>query len=103
MEDLRGREWVGHARTRHGAGILELTRRDGVARASWPGSLCDVHTSAAWRVSTEARPTGVGSCLALGVNEENAGFGRVVTAPTNGAAGVVPAVLLYYLCFCGGD
>ncbi len=40
------------------------------------------------------------SCFALAVNEENAGFGRVVTAPTNGAAGVVPAVLLYYLCFC---
>jgi L-serine dehydratase len=37
------------------------------------------------------------------VNEENAGFGRVVTAPTNGAAGVVPAVLLYYLCFCECD
>ena len=43
------------------------------------------------------------SCFALAVNEENAGFGRVVTAPTNGAAGVVPAVLLYYLCFCDGD
>jgi L-serine dehydratase len=43
------------------------------------------------------------SCFALAVNEENAGFGRVVTAPTNGAAGVVPAVLLYYLCFCRGD
>ncbi len=43
------------------------------------------------------------SCFALAVNEENAGFGRVVTAPTNGAAGVVPAVLLYYLCFCQGD
>ncbi|HEX5576194.1 MAG TPA: L-serine ammonia-lyase [Gemmatimonadales bacterium] len=43
------------------------------------------------------------SCFALAVNEENAGFGRVVTAPTNGAAGVVPAVLLYYLCFCAGD
>ena len=42
------------------------------------------------------------SCFALAVNEENAGFGRVVTAPTNGAAGVVPAVLLHYLCFCGG-
>ena len=42
------------------------------------------------------------SCFALAVNEENAGFGRVVTAPTNGAAGVVPAVLLYYLCFCKG-
>ncbi len=43
------------------------------------------------------------SCFALAVNEENAGFGRVVTAPTNGAAGVVPAVLLYYLCFCKCD
>jgi L-serine dehydratase len=43
------------------------------------------------------------SCFALAVNEENAGFGRVVTAPTNGAAGVVPAVLLYHLCFCNGD
>jgi L-serine dehydratase len=41
------------------------------------------------------------SCFALAVNEENAAFGRVVTAPTNGAAGVIPAVLLYYLCFSG--
>lgn len=43
------------------------------------------------------------SCFALAVNEENAAFGRVVTAPTNGAAGVIPAVLLHYLCFCEGD
>ena len=42
------------------------------------------------------------SCFALAVNEENAAFGRVVTAPTNGAAGVIPAVILYYLCFCDG-
>ena len=39
------------------------------------------------------------SCFALAVNEENASFGRVVTAPTNGAAGVIPAVLQYYLIF----
>lgn len=39
------------------------------------------------------------SCFALAVNEENAAFGRVVTAPTNGAAGVVPAVLMYYIAF----
>ncbi len=39
------------------------------------------------------------SCFALAVNEENAAFGRVVTAPTNGAAGVIPAVLMYYVCF----
>ena len=37
------------------------------------------------------------------MNEENASFGRVVTAPTNGAAGVIPAVLQYYIAFCGGD
>lgn len=40
------------------------------------------------------------SCFALSVNEENASFGRVVTAPTNGAAGVIPAVLQYYITFC---
>ncbi len=39
------------------------------------------------------------SCFALAVNEENAAFGRVVTAPTNGAAGVIPAVLMYRICF----
>lgn len=39
------------------------------------------------------------SAFALAVNEENAALGRVVTAPTNGAAGVVPAVLAYHLCF----
>lgn len=43
------------------------------------------------------------SCFALAVNEENAAFGRVVTAPTNGAAGVIPAVLLYFIAFCDGD
>ncbi|MFC5743917.1 L-serine ammonia-lyase [Dyella tabacisoli] len=37
---------------------------------------------------------------ALAVNEENAAGGRVVTAPTNGAAGIVPAVLHYYYRFC---
>ncbi|GAB4136379.1 MAG: L-serine ammonia-lyase [Bacteroidia bacterium] len=42
------------------------------------------------------------SCFALAVNEENASFGRVVTAPTNGAAGVVPAVMMYYHVFGGG-
>lgn len=38
------------------------------------------------------------STFALAVNEENASFGRVVTAPTNGAAGVIPAVLMHLLC-----
>ncbi|MCP9753094.1 L-serine ammonia-lyase [Ferruginibacter sp. HRS2-29] len=43
------------------------------------------------------------SCFALAVNEENASFGRVVTAPTNGAAGVIPAVLQYFVLFCNGN
>ena len=43
------------------------------------------------------------SCFALAVNEENANFGRVVTAPTNGAAGVIPAVLMYYKLFCNDE
>ena len=37
------------------------------------------------------------SCFALSVNEVNASLGRVVTAPTNGSAGVIPAVIMYYL------
>lgn len=43
------------------------------------------------------------SCFALAINEENASFGRVVTAPTNGAAGVLPAVLMYYVCAFDAD
>ncbi|HHE9879736.1 TPA: L-serine ammonia-lyase, iron-sulfur-dependent, subunit alpha, partial [Campylobacter jejuni] len=39
---------------------------------------------------------------ALAVNEENANGGRVVTAPTNGAAGIIPAVLHYYMRFIPG-
>jgi L-serine dehydratase len=42
------------------------------------------------------------SLYALAVNEENAGGGRVVTAPTNGAAGIIPAILHYHHHFCGG-
>ena len=39
------------------------------------------------------------SCFAMAVNEENAAYGRVVTAPTNGASGVIPAVIQYHLAF----
>jgi len=42
------------------------------------------------------------SLWAMAVNEENASGGRVVTAPTNGAAGVLPAVIKYYLTFVDG-
>ena len=40
------------------------------------------------------------SVYALAVNEENAAGGKIVTAPTNGAAGIVPAVMRYYIDFC---
>ena len=39
------------------------------------------------------------SVFALAINEENAAYGRIITAPTNGAAGVLPAVLMYAVCF----
>ena len=42
------------------------------------------------------------SLYALAVNEENAAGGQIVTAPTNGAAGVIPAVIRYYIDFCPG-
>ena len=40
------------------------------------------------------------SVYAMAVNEENAFGSQIVTAPTNGAAGVIPAVLLYFIIFC---
>lgn len=59
--------------------------------AAWVGAL---------RRSPLARdePFRLVAALALAVNEENAAMGRIVTAPTNGAAGVIPASLLYLLC-----
>ncbi len=43
------------------------------------------------------------SCFALAVNEENASYGRVVTSPTNGSSGVIPAVMLYSIAFLNAD
>ncbi|GJD71877.1 L-serine ammonia-lyase [Methylobacterium goesingense] len=57
------------------------------------------------RGSNTAQPHAVSDWLsvyAMAVNEENAAGGKVVTAPTNGAAGVVPAVIRYYLDHCVG-
>lgn len=77
-----------------------------------PGSLKVSRRAAALRQKLE-RDTGLNalaphekmdwvSLFAIAVNEENAAGGRIVTAPTNGAAGVVPAVLRYYRDFCPG-
>jgi L-serine dehydratase len=70
-----------------------------------PGGLQVKRRAAALHRRLRADPRGTGDPLiamdwvnlwALAVNEENAAQGRVVTAPTNGAAGIIPAVLAYY-------
>ena len=82
----------------------------GVARRAAPLARrllggADAETSHEWIAAIRARSFRFGevlqfvSAFALAVNEENANLGRVVTAPTNGAAGVIPAVLLYHVCF----
>jgi L-serine dehydratase len=81
------------------------TRTTGVL----PGGLKVRRRAAALRAQLEAHPDEADplramewvTLYALAVNEENAAGGRVVTAPTNGAAGIVPAVLHYYRDFVG--
>ena len=83
-------------------GGLGVARRAGALHHSLLGPV-DAPDSAAWFESVRRADLEFGdtvrlvSCLALAVNEENAAFGRVVTAPTNGAAGVIPAVLFHHL------
>ena len=74
-----------------------------------PGGLKVKRRAADWHRRIESRDTSDPlvaldwiNLWALAVNEENAAGGRVVTAPTNGAAGIVPAVLHYYTRFVGG-
>lgn len=52
------------------------------------------------KLTADFRAMDMVSAFAIAVNEENAAGGRVVTAPTNGSAGVIPAVLAYYTRFC---
>jgi L-serine dehydratase len=83
----------------------------GMARGGvLPGGLLVQRRAARLRESIEAdqrannrlphEPMDHVSLFAIAVNEENAAGGRVVTAPTNGAAGVIPAVLRYFRDFC---
>jgi L-serine dehydratase len=74
-----------------------------------PGGLKVKRRAAEWRRLLENRDTADPlvaldwiNLWALAVNEENAAGGRVVTAPTNGAAGIVPAVLHYYTRYVAG-
>ena len=52
------------------------------------------------KLSADFQAMDMVSAFAIAVNEENACGGRVVTAPTNGSAGVIPAVLGYFIRFC---
>ena len=84
-------------------------RRGFATEGLLPGVLKVPRRAAALKRSLEADeppghadPTEWVNAWALAVNEENAAGGQVVTAPTNGAAGIVPAVLHYYANVCRG-
>jgi len=70
-------------------GGLNLKRRA-------PGLYRQARDGAAGKLSADFAMMDILSAYAIAVNEENAAGGRVVTAPTNGSAGVIPAVLAYY-------
>jgi L-serine dehydratase len=101
------------------AGLLEIwtAMQDCVARGTrtpgvLPGGLKVVRRAPNMFQDLSARPEAAMkdpltvldwvNLYALAVNEENAAGGRVVTAPTNGAAGIIPAVLHYFDRFCPG-
>ncbi|MFC4786373.1 L-serine ammonia-lyase [Nocardioides sp. MAHUQ-72] len=116
------RTWRSEAEVR--AGLLDLWHtmeacvragcgRDPVTEAELPGTLrVPRRAPALYRTLTQAgdgaattdpmRVLDWVNLFALAVNEENASGGRIVTAPTNGAAGIVPAVLHYYVRFVPG-
>lgn len=86
-------------------GGLGVERRAAGINRRLLGDADTAESAEAWIATIRSRPFRFPqilqwvSAFALAVNEENANLGRVVTAPTNGAAGVIPAVLLYHVCF----
>ena len=92
--------------------MSECMNRGLAARGELPGGLCVRRRAGALhdqlcreQGSNRIQPHVVTDWInvyAMAVNEENAGGGKVVTAPTNGAAGVVPAVIRYFLDHCVG-
>lgn len=88
--------------------VMQLSIERGMAaRGALPGGLKVERRAAGLNAKLQAKgpaQDGLGALdwinlYAIAVNEENAAGGRIVTAPTNGAAGVLPAVLKYYLEF----
>jgi L-serine dehydratase len=88
------------------AGGLEVRRRaPRMYQRLPPGSDAlrrDHHRGEAALDALESSDAAWVNLFALAVSEENAGGGRIVTAPTNGAAGIIPAVLQYYWSFVDG-
>lgn len=90
------------------AGGLNVKRRAAGMHCKMMGDV-QFENAEAWLEEVKRRPNDFNAilkwigCFAMAVNEENASFGRIVTAPTNGAAGVIPAVLMYYICFSGEE
>ncbi|MGY5763657.1 L-serine ammonia-lyase [Brachybacterium sp. DNPG3] len=112
---MRERQWRGDEEIRAGALAIRDAMRECVERGMrtpgvLPGGLGVPRRAAAWydslSVEDPARlPMNAVewvSLAALAVNEENAAGGRVVTAPTNGAAGIIPAVLHFATTYIDG-
>jgi L-serine dehydratase len=100
------REWIG----RFWAAMQDCARRGLTTEGILPGGLEVVRRAPAMyarlmagNIGDPLRPMDWLNAYAMAVNEENAAGGRVVTAPTNGAAGVVPAVAHYYVHLLDGD
>lgn len=112
---LRERQWRSDEEIRRGALEIWHAMRDCIdcgmrARGVLPGGLEVPRRAASWFESLSAEdPVRLPmnavewvSLAALAVNEENAAGGRVVTAPTNGAAGIIPAVLHFATTYIEG-
>ncbi|MGO2361313.1 MAG: L-serine ammonia-lyase, iron-sulfur-dependent, subunit beta, partial [Brachybacterium tyrofermentans] len=111
----RERQWRSDEEIR--AGLLTIwqsmddcIRRGTATSGTLPGGLEVKRRAASWYDSLSAEdPVRLPmnafewvSLAALAVNEENAAGGRVVTAPTNGAAGIIPAVLFFATTYIDG-
>ena len=109
--------WRSEAEIHEGLRALWRAMQDSVQRGirekgTLPGGLRVARRAPSLHAELSARPEAAMrdpltvldwvNLYALAVNEENAAGGRVVTAPTNGAAGIIPAVLHYYDRFCAG-
>lgn len=113
---MRERQWRTESEIREGIleiwGVMEACIERGMHTTGvLPGGLNVRRRAASWHEALQLEDPNHRadnafewvSLAALAVNEENAGGGRVVTAPTNGAAGIIPAVLYYALTYLRYD